>query len=564
MTPQAHTERINPAIVGALVIVCLCFATYATTLQRPFFFDDIPFIVGETAHRDLANIPSFFVTDQHLLYRPVRSVAYALMYAGFGLDPVAYRVVAIALHALCAILVAAIALASGLGAGAALLAGIVFALHPVHADRVANTTAAFDLVGLALGYAGLLGLIRYARNGSRRALGIGTLALVAGLFGSEECVTIPVLLFAWWWTVGCDAPRARVVRAALVAGGATFVYLIARTLVLGQVARTGIAPVPGLFERLSAGAIAWWFGALKIAFPFSLRPAYGFTVSTAPREWLVLVLPAWGALGWFVWRRRSRPGLPVFALVWAIAAFLPFAQIIPTDTVMAERYFYSPLAGAALLAGWAYDRARLDTVSPRTTVVSVLVVVGLVAMALCSAHRGAVWSDGFRLWADAYAKDDRAAITVLNHANALKDAGRPDEACKLYPDAIALDPYRHEPLVGLGDCRVRAGDVEGAIAKYRKANELAPAARGPMEGLCQALVMSERLEPASECARHLLEVDPDSLVGPYVLGYSAWRQGRMEEAREALELAARSPRGPDITAKAVAELLARINLDRTP
>ncbi|MCL4235079.1 MAG: hypothetical protein KJ042_11235, partial [Deltaproteobacteria bacterium] len=282
MTMQPYSDRVNPAIVGAIVIVCLSLATYATTLQRPFFFDDIPFIVNETSHRDLANVASFFTSDQHLLYRPARSVAYTLMHAGFGLDPVPYRVIAIALHALCCILIAAIAFESGVGAGAALLAGLVFTLHPVHADRVANTTAAFDLVGLLLGYAGFLGLIRYARNGSRRTMALGALALVVGLLGSEECVTIPVLFLAWWWTVGRDSPGKQATLAAIVAFVVTAGYLVARTVVLGQVARTGIAPVPGVFERLSAGAIAWWYGALKIAFPFSLRPAYGFTVESAP------------------------------------------------------------------------------------------------------------------------------------------------------------------------------------------------------------------------------------------------------------------------------------------
>ncbi|MCC6159356.1 MAG: tetratricopeptide repeat protein [Deltaproteobacteria bacterium] len=564
MTTDTRPKRSNPAIVGAFVILCVCFATYATTLQRPFFFDDIPFIVGETTQRDLANIGSFFIADQHLLYRPVRSVAYTLMHAGFGLDPVPYRVVAIALHALCCILIAAIAIESGLGAGAALLAGLVFALHPVHADRVANTTAAFDLVGLALGYAGLFGLIRYARYGSRRAWGFGALALAAGLLGSEECVTIFALFLAWWWTVGRDAPGRHVSLAAIVAFVVTVGYLVARTLVLGQIARTGIAPVPGIFERLSAGAIAWWYGALKIAFPFSLRPAYGFTVESAPHALLFAAIPAWAILMRAIWRGRERRGLPAFAILWAVVAFAPFAQIIPTDTVMAERYFYSPLAGAALLAGWAYDRGRHDVASPARTLANILVVTGLVAMALASAHRGYVWADESRLWADAYSKDDRAAITVLNHANALKDAGRPDDACELYPRAIALDPFRHEPLVGFGDCLVRRGDVEGAIEVYQKANEMAPGARGPLEGLCQALAMSDRFDPAAECARRLVEIDPDSLVGPYVLGYSAWRQGRLEDARNALEAAARSPRGPKKTANAAVELLARINLDRTP
>ncbi len=564
MTTAPPPPKSSPAIVGAIVIVSLCFAAYATTLQRPFFFDDIPFIVNETAHRDLANVGSFFATDQHRLYRPVRSSAYALAYAVFGLDPLAYRLVAIALHALCCIFIAAIAFESGVGAGAALLAGLVFALHPVHADRVANTTAAFDLVGLALGYAGLLALIRYACTSSRAALGLGVFALFAGLFGSEECVTIPALYLAWAWTIGRDAPRRRMALGAVVSIVAAVFYLVVRTIILGQVARTGVALVPAFFDRIAAGAIAWWYGALKIIFPFSLRPAYGFTVETAPQALLVLVIPATALVAWAVWRTRHRRGLTAFALLWAVLAFVPFAQIIPTDTVMAERYFYAPLGGAALFAAWAYDRARLDVASPMRSVASVLVVAGLMAMAFATAHRGYVWADESRLWADAYAKDDRAAITVLNHANTLRDEGKPELACELYPRAASLDPWRHEPLVGVGECMVRRGELDDAIATYQKANRLSPGARGPLEGLCQALAMSERFDPATQCARHLLEIDPDSLVGPYVLGYSAWRQGRMEEAREALEAAARSPRGPENTVRAAAELLDRINLDWTP
>src|SRR3989454_1855914 len=96
------------------------------------------------------------------------------------------------------------------GDRAALVAGLIFAVHPVHVEAVAN------IVGRAELMAALFALLAVYAALDRDSLGWSLLASVAALLSKETGAVVPALI-AWGWIVRVGRRPARRRMAAYVA-----------------------------------------------------------------------------------------------------------------------------------------------------------------------------------------------------------------------------------------------------------------------------------------------------------------------------------------------------------
>jgi hypothetical protein len=322
------------------------------------------------------------------MYRPLVVASFALDRL---LDGAAWmHAVNLLWHVAAAVAVAALA-RNWAGSGAALVAGLVFAVHPVHVEAVANIVGRSELMAAAfvllVMYAGL---VRTSPVWSAAALG-------AGLLSKENAAIAPALV-VWAWIVGVaprPAPRAVgtfVAAWALVAAG----YAVIRYVVLHNYAGwSSVAPAftgqPPLVIRLNAVA-ALADVARLLLFPLRLSADYSpdhRKVVTSLLDARVLLgaacLAAWAALLARCWRRGKT--VEAFGWGWIGIAFLPVANLLfPTGVLVAERTLYLPSAGLAVALGaWGrdLDRRRLG----------LLVGAVVVAGGLRSAFRVPAWRD---------------------------------------------------------------------------------------------------------------------------------------------------------------------------
>jgi len=323
------------------------------------------------------------------LYRPLAVASYALdrLIAGPGW----FHAVNLVWHAGVAVAVAALARRLA-GNTAALVAGLIFAVHPVHVEAVANVIGRAELMA-ALGAC----LAVYAAVGKDR-VGWSALALAGGLLSKENAAVAPGLI-AWAWLVGISRPVPR--RMAMYAGSWVLVigiYLAIRWTVLQPYARlhdlapafVGEGAIPIRLTALAALADV----ARLLLFPLTLRADYSpaeRTIVTSlfdGRLWLGLAcLAGWAGLLVVAWRRGRR--VEAFGLGWIAVAFLPVANLLfPVGVLIGERTLYLPSAGLALAAG-----AWLSPLDPRRLRVIVAIVV--LAGGVRSALRVPVWRDDF-------------------------------------------------------------------------------------------------------------------------------------------------------------------------
>ena len=321
------------------------------------------------------------------LYRPLAIASYTL--DGLVDDAPWFHAVNLFWHAGAAVAVAALA-RRWAGTTAALVAGLLFAVHPVHVEAIANVIGRAELMA-AVGAC----LAVYAAV-AKESVGWSALALIVGLLSKENAAVAPGLIL-WAWLVGLSPPPRHRMMAFVGSWLAiAAVYVAVRGAVLDPYTRLhDIAPVfvgqSPVAVRLTA--IAALADVLRLlVFPLTLRVDYSPAERTLVTSFLdsrfllgLAALALWAALLVGAWRHGRK--VEAFGLGWIAIAFLPVANLLfPVGVLLAERTMYLPSVGVVLAAGAAL--ARLPA-SRLRGVVAVLVLAGGIRSAL----RIPVWHD---------------------------------------------------------------------------------------------------------------------------------------------------------------------------
>ena len=380
-----------------LAVIACALVPYIPALWNRFAMDDLYIIVWNPLVHSVRGAWHAFSGPYWppdlggQMYRPLPLATFAVDWTVAHGHPAWFHAMNLLWHAGVAVAVTALA-RRWADWTAALVAGLVFAVHPVHVEAVANVIGVAELMAAAA-----VCLAVYAAVVRQDVLLSGA-ALVLGLLSKENAVVAPALI-GWAWIVGLARPSRRRMLAfaaswVIIAGG----YLAVRSVVLHPYARLhAIAPVflgeSALSGRLTAIAALGDVVRLLV-FPLTLRVDYSPGERTIVRSLLdghfiigLACLAFWATLLVMAWRRQRR--LEAYGLGWIAIAFLPVSNLLFSSGVfLAERTLYLPSAGLALAAGTALARLRVR----RFRLVLMLLAL---AGGIRSGVRSPVWRDDF-------------------------------------------------------------------------------------------------------------------------------------------------------------------------
>jgi len=426
-----NAKRMYLAVALCAVVV------YLGALWNLFALDDLPIIVVNplVAHPSgmwRAFAAPYWAADfgGHM-YRP-------LVIAGFALDALVdgtawFHAVNLLWHAGAAVAVAALA-RRWMDTAGALVAGLLFAVHPVHVEAVANVVGRAELMAAVFSVVAVYAAL------ARWHAGWSAAALAFGLLSKENAAVAPALV-VWAWILGLDRPDRRRMVSLLVGWVVVGVaYAAVRTLVRQPFGGyMSIAPMfigeSWLTVRLTAVA-ALADVARLLVFPLALRADYSpneRTVVTSPLDLRfatgLFCALVWAALLLVAWRRGRK--LEAFGLGWIGVAFLPVANLLyPAGFYVAERTLYLPSAGLVLAGTAALSRLPRERLRP---VVAFLCILGGVRTAL----RVPVWRN-----------DDAVTLSIIEDSP--DSYGGPVRMAGVYLD-------RHEPAKALAAAHIAAG-----------------------------------------------------------------------------------------------------------
>ncbi len=392
-------------------------------------------------------------------YAPVMLLLHALEKALFGSDTFGYHVVNALIHALNCVLLIALLIKTRVPMRAALLAGLVFAVHPANLEAVAWISQLKTDAALALALGAVLSQTRHP------ALALGLFAL--GLLTKASAMAALPMAAALTWSR--RDPRRHWI---WLSGWGIAAGLYAIPEIYAQVA-TDLAPYPDHWVQLRS-IFSYWARYLAMA-----ATSYGVSAFQEPEPARALLDPWWiaGLLAALVLCARTVVALRVRnaeAAYWifAAASFAPVSQISPFMHPMADRYLYfilPGLIGGSLLAALEV-RARWWPAAPAhgtrgrrasiaTWVLACATAVVIVAFGLRSHARAALWREEILLLRN-------SALNFPNGANAA------------YYRALQA-ARRHDAKTAVAELRAASQKGLGYMARFSADPRFAPVAADP-------------------------------------------------------------------------------------
>ena len=366
-----------------------------------------------------------------------------------------------------------------------LITGLLFAVHPLHVEAVANVVGRAELMAAA-GYAAAL--VCAVRAERRPVYLIGVAAGAAFAIASKEiAVTLPAAVVLVYLARRTDLRLAwRPVVAATVPIAAYFIvqgFVGIRTFYAGGLAvgleHVGFLARSWAMERLS---LQWW---RLFLFPTHLSADYSpgeLTVATGFTVWHLLSLLVWIAVGVLAWRtRRTIPGIAI-GLVWMVITISPVANIVfPTEFLIAERTLYLPSFGIVFGLAWAAAAIR----SPRLRLA--VIAVAVAAGAARTIIRIPAWHDDETHYQALKREAPRSYRTLWLEGKDEFAAGRWGSGEQLLRQAIGFAPFLAGPRYDLAMFYMHAKLWQPAIEQLRVAVAVDSAFEPARAALQQAL-----------------------------------------------------------------------------
>lgn len=191
---RSHGRPAILAAVAALVV-------YAVTLGGTYVYDDRYIILTDPRIADVSRWGEYWTRDYFLggadnLYRPLVSMTYALQAKLHGTGERvawAFHLVNWLLHAGASAMVAELTRRLTRSLTTATVAGLLFALHPIHVEAVANIVGRAELM-CAVGVLGALILFVRPLTNARAVAIVG--CMIFAILSKEQGLLVPLMLLA--------------------------------------------------------------------------------------------------------------------------------------------------------------------------------------------------------------------------------------------------------------------------------------------------------------------------------------------------------------------------------
>ena len=541
----------------------------------------------------------FWVRPYEHLYVPASYMLFAAECMAsrwlYGEGPMAvprpglFHAVSLALHVAASLLVLRILRRFTTQPWAAVVGGLVFALHPLQVESVAWVAEQRGLLAAVFSLVAIDQFLEWTerdqgRSRLRASYVLATGALVVALLAKPSAVVAPLLAFAlashgrkvpWPTLIWALAPWAVLAVAAAVC--TRFV----------QPAELTRVHVPLMTRPLIAGdALAFYMGKLLV--PVNLCVVYGRTPQVALADpyapfsaGLVAI-----AVAWVLLLPRGREWrLPLALFVIPLLPVLGFTDFVYQNySTVADRYMYLALLGPAIAVAMAID--RLQAVKGTRPDGSLPLAAGILVAVLClllTWRQVGLWRDSLTLFTSSLESGHESSVALNNLGIALTEADRPDDALPLllraverdptdasgwfnlgnahaaadefteagraFDRCLAIDGERFKAWNNLGLARLFQSDSAGAEAAWLESIRIRPQFADARLNLAKLLLSRGESEVAAEHVQTVLARDRTHAEAHNMLGVIHAAEGRPREAVACFEAAVKfAPRREDFRA----------------
>ena len=546
---KTKTKHLLPI----LLLVCVSALIYFNSLSNGFVYDDFGTIVENVHIKRFGNYlssfsnPSYFkISGGEASYRPVATLSYYLLYAIFGLNPFGYHLISIALHIFNVILVYQIAHVIFDDKRSSVIAGLLFACHPVNTEAVNGISYNEDLIAAFFFFLALLSYMKLKTTAPKRDLVFFILPLLfflLGLLSKEMAITLPAMVVLYDITLREPVSKEISVNRVLEVVqnrkyyyvgylGTSLLYLWLRFFAIYNPEEVETQIWGRLIDRIIYLPVVF-FDYIKLSlFPFNLNADYVFSYPNRFFDvWPVLSLIIVLGLIIFSFLAFKRSRAVSFGIWWFFITLFPVYNLIQIYNPFAERYLYIPLFGfclvIAILIEYGLNRFSFN----RSAVLKAAIILGIVVFyATIAINRNKDWQDSYSLWTQTLAVEPNSVRAHGNLARVYQEKGLIEESLREVRKTIELNPKDFKAYYNLGVTLGKQGFVTKAISAYKKAIEMNPQFKNAHFNLGNIYKAQNLLEKAKQAYKKVVEIDPEDTEARNNLGVIYAMQGKLDAA----------------------------------
>ncbi len=414
-----------------IVLAVLSFLLYANTLQNGYVMDDTMVLKeNRIVTQGVKAIPELLATP-HMrgylvipndLYRPLSLVMFAIEYQFFGLNPAVNHFFNILVFMGCVVMLFLFLdkFFDGKKTAVAFIAALVFAMHPIHTEVVANIKSRDELLCYFFAFLSLNLFMNYLKGGKMLQLVLGVVTLFLSFISKETVIMlIPIIPLVFFLYKNESRQRAIFITAGMVVAAA--VFMIIRTIVLkeynaNQPGATvdfmdnALAKAPGAASRIATEILVMGMYLKLMVIPYPLLCNYSY--NSIPfvgfgNIWTLLSIATYGFLIWLAVSRllKDHKDPWAFCIIFFIVTLSLFSNFpFLMGAELAERFtFFKPSTGFCVAVALAIEKwiMKGDFPDPKllksTKVLAVLIPLTLIFGGMTVA-RNTDWKDEITLY----------------------------------------------------------------------------------------------------------------------------------------------------------------------
>ncbi len=496
------------------------------TLSNKFVFDDKGLITENTLIRNGTTLREIFSTNYRYgagnprdgLYRPLVMLTFALTARSGTINPFPFHLFNVVLNAanISLFFILILMLTGNVLIG--LCAAIIFIVHPVHTEVVANIAGRPELLCAFFLFLSLVFLEKFEKNFSFLLLFIAAPIYVLALISKETAVMLPVIVIGIDFAMNRSLNERHRLWKYSVILSVVIAYLFVRILVLGETA-TGNDPLfynnplahVAVYTRI-VNAFSIFFRYLAIlCYPRYLCSDYSYnSIPLIETIWHPMPLAGIALfMAVIILSLLFRKKSPVYLIAVSLFLFPYFIVsniLFSIGTIMGERFLYIPSAGFALASGtffaWLIHKRRYFGYSVLIMLLSTYTIKTVI--------RNHDWFDDATL-TEADLKFCPNNIKLLfNMGNFYSHKSQYSKAEGYYRRALEIYPDFFEGLSGLGKSLYSQGRHEESLRYYARSMEVSPGNPICRFDYASVLMKMGRLDEAERTLNDALSLFPDT------------------------------------------------------
>lgn len=413
--------------IKCYIILALGFIFYANTLANEYALDDsIAIERNEYVQKGFSGIGQILSKDSYDSfykqmgaksnaqysggrYRPLSLITFAIEQSIFGNSPFIRHLVNVLAYLAC-ILVIFYFLNDYLlkklpgGADVAFLSAVLFTIHPIHTEVVANIKSVDEILSLTLIIGTFIFSLRYAANKKTKDLFLAMGAYFLSLLAKEYAITLIVLIPLLFYIVA-DKKPAEAIMNSLPFYGVVFIYLLMRIHAVGTPhTLPANDPLVDPFLYATHGqkiatecwALGKYIGFLLLPYPLSCDYSFAQIPYKSFSD-LLVILPVLLFVAVTIWAfiELRKKSIIAFVLLFFLACVALISNfVVDLGAVLGERLlFHSSIAFLVIISYYLLNFLKKIPLQTRRNIVMGALILITVVSAAITIPRNAQWKN---------------------------------------------------------------------------------------------------------------------------------------------------------------------------